>query len=120
MPRTHARLTIPPPERPKLVSVETHQESLRRAYDRHSALRRDDSVGYLQPLVVSLMIFVLFVNEHVMYVTTVGASAAHLGRIEDRHRQPRQNTGGDAENFEVRRRRVEEDSKELELRSFDE
>ena len=55
-----------------------------------------DSTGHLHPLVVSLTIFVLFDNEHVMYVTTVGAGTAHLRRIGDHHQQPRQNTSGDA------------------------
>lgn len=63
VPRTHAKLTLPPPERPEQV---THQESLR-----YSASRHDDTVRHIQPLVVSLMIFVLFVTEPVLYVTSV-------------------------------------------------
>ena len=55
VPRTRARLTIPPPERPEEVTEETHHGSLRRTYDRHSASRCDDTVRHLQPLVRSFI-----------------------------------------------------------------
>ena len=55
VPRTRARLTIPPPERREEVTYLTHEESLRRMYDRHSASRHDDTVRHLQPLVRSFI-----------------------------------------------------------------
>ena len=45
VPRTRARLTIPPPERLEEVTQRTHDESLHRTYDRHSASRRDASLA---------------------------------------------------------------------------
>ena len=56
VPRTRARLTIPPPERSEEVTQQTHHhESLRRTYDRHSASRLDDAVRHLPPVVRSFI-----------------------------------------------------------------
>ena len=72
--RSRTRLTRTPQERPEHV---THQESLGHSYDRYNASRRDDIVRHLQSLVISLMIFVIFVTEPVLSLTSVGAGAAH-------------------------------------------
>ena len=52
-----------------------NEERLCHSFDRHSASRHDDTIKHRQPLLVSLMIFVLFVIESGLSFTSVGQNA---------------------------------------------
>lgn len=116
IPRSHTRLTRPPPERPYQV---THKEKLCHSFDHHSTSRRDDTVKHWQSLFIPLMKFVLFVTEHMLSVISVRAAAVDRKRIGGHHPQPKAHRTEASEHLEVHLHEVEEYNQEHDLCSFE-